>query len=60
MASEVWVVIGSVASAVVVGALALLAQRSSQRAETQRHRDDINEARRAQRLTEVVSYLKII
>jgi hypothetical protein len=60
MASEVWVVIGSVSSAVVVGALALITQRFNQRAETQRHREDLAEARRSERLTEVINYLKLI
>jgi hypothetical protein len=60
MASEVWVVIGSVASAVVVGAVALVGQRLNQRAETQRQREDIDEARRVGRLAEVINYLKII
>lgn len=52
--------IGSVASAVVVGAVALIGQRLNQNAETQRHREDIDEARRAERLTEVIHYLKLI
>jgi hypothetical protein len=60
MASEVWVVIGSVASAVVVGAVALLGQQFNQRAEARRHRADIDEARRTERLTEVINYLKLI
>jgi hypothetical protein len=57
---EVWVVIGSVASAIVVGAVALVGQRLNQRAETRRHQEDIDEARRAERLTGVVNYLKLI
>ena len=60
MTSEVWVVIGSVTSAVVVGAVALIGQRLNQRAETRRHQEDIDEARRAGRLTEVINYLKLI
>jgi hypothetical protein len=60
MASEVWVVIGSVASAVVVGAVALIGQQFNQRAETRRHGEDIDEARRTERLTEIINYLKLI
>jgi hypothetical protein len=60
MASEVWVVIGSVASAVVVGAVALIGQRFTSAAETRRHQEDIDEAHRTERLTEVINYLKLI
>ncbi len=60
MVSGVWVVIGSVAGAAVGGAVALITQLINQRAETRRRRDDINEARRAEILTQVISYLKLI
>jgi hypothetical protein len=60
MASEAWVVIGSLGSAVVVGAVALVTQGFNQRAEARRHRENLNEARRAERLTEVINYLKLI
>jgi hypothetical protein len=60
MASDVWVVIGSVAGSAVVGTVALATQWINQNAETRRRRWDINEARRAECLTEVINYLKLI
>lgn len=60
MTSEMWAVIGSITGVAVGGAVSFITQWITLRAETRRHRENINEARRTERLTETISYLKLI
>ena len=44
----------------MVGTVAIVTQLSNLRAEARRRQDDIDEARRAERLTQVINFLKLI
>ena len=60
MTSEMWAVIGSITGVAVGGAVSFITQWITLRAETRRHQENIKEARRTERLTEIINYLKLI
>ena len=55
-----WAVIGSITGVALGGAVSFISQWITSRAETRRHQENISEARRTERLTEIISYLKLI